>query len=57
MKRYVKEFAIDCIKKEKNRHHWDLEKVKKIKRIVAMCNKGLITEYEAVKEIVSTMEE
>ena len=57
MKRYVKEFANACIEKEKNQHHWNLEKVKAINKTVVQCNKGLITEFETVKTIVKIMEE
>lgn len=48
MKRYVREFANDesknCMPERKN----------KIQRILQMCEKGLITSFEAVKMICDT---
>lgn len=56
MKRYVKEFANHCLNRETSQHHYNLEKVKNINSIVRCCEKGLITDFEAVKSIVIEME-
>lgn len=53
MKRYVVEFANDNIKKYREyKEHWAEKKVENITKIVSNCERGLITDTEAVLCIV-----
>lgn len=51
MKRFVKEFAVSCTNK-----NYNPEINEKIMKIVSLCDKGMITNYEAVRSIVQFCE-
>lgn len=52
MKRYVKEFANDVLNRP-----YSNEKKSRIQRAVHYCEKGMITDFEAIKMIVRIITE
>lgn len=55
MKRYVNEFATDTIK-HLNGSTNAVEKAKKITELIKLCERCYITEFEAIKHIISIIE-
>ena len=56
MKRYVKEFATDTIKRLNGSTN-AVEKSEKITKLVRLYERCYITEFEAIKRIISIVEE
>lgn len=56
MKRYVNEFATDTIKRLNGSTN-TVEKSEKITKLVRLCERCYITEFEAIKRIISIVEE
>ena len=58
MKRYVKEFAADRIKLlEYAREDIKQKAIERINKIVNRCERGFITNLEAVQQIIKAIEE
>ena len=58
MKRYVKEFAADRIKSlEYAREDIKQKAIERINKIVNRCERGFITNLEAVQQIIKAIEE
>lgn len=58
MKRYVKEFATDRIKSlEYAREDIKQKAIERINKIVNRCERGFITNLEAVQQIIKAIEE
>ena len=58
MKRYVKEFATDRIKLlEYAREDIKQKAIERINKIVNRCERGFITNLEAVQQIIKAIEE
>ena len=57
MKRYVKEFAADRIKSfEYANADIKQKEIERINKAVRLCEKGQISELEAVKEIIKSID-
>ena len=57
MKRYVKEFAADRIKSfEYAREDIKQKAIEKINKIVNLCERGYITNLEAVQQIIKAID-
>lgn len=61
MKRYVKEFANDMLKREREcisplNEKEQMYRIERIEKYVAACEIGLITDYETVKAIIDFLE-
>ena len=57
MKRYVKEFAADRIKSLKYANEDIKQKaVERINKVIDLCEKGYITDFEAVQQIIKAID-
>lgn len=57
MKRYTKEFITEQIKKYKaSKNVYDVEIYRELAKILWYCERGAITDFEAVAETVATVE-
>ena len=57
MKRYVKEFVADRIKSLKYANEGIKQKaIERINKAVNLCEKGYISELEAIKEIIKSID-
>lgn len=58
MKRYVKEFASDRIKSLQYANEDVKQKaLERINKVIHLCERGYITDFEAVKQIIKVIEE
>ena len=57
MKRYVKEFAADRIKSLQYANEDVKQKaIERINKVVNLCERGYITEFEAVQQIIKAID-
>ena len=57
MKRYVKEFAADRIKSfEYTNADIKQKAVERINKVIDLCEKGYITDFEAVQQIIKAID-
>lgn len=57
MKRYVKEFAADRIKSLEYANEGIKQKaIERINKVIDICEKGFITDFEAVQQIIKAID-